>query len=192
VHDVQQTLAAYGYAALLPLAVFEGPVATVVAAFLAAQGTFEVGIVYGVVVLGDLIGDMLYYAIGRWPLRCLGTFSGKRAARLHQRIALLAPRIRERAGVMLLLGKLTHSAGFAVLLAAGAAHVPIRRFLLFNILGTLPKSLLLVALGYWFGWLAGGMQGDLRIAGAAGFVLSCGMLALLTRWLCLTPRGRRA
>jgi membrane protein DedA with SNARE-associated domain len=208
--EMQHYLAVYGYAALLPLAVVEGPAVTVFAAFLAAEGVFSLVAVYAVVVLGDLLGDMLYYAVGRWmigrwtrarpmgrPLmgrptdRDLGR-GGRWAARLRQRIDVLAPRIRTRAGAMLLFGKLTHSAGFAVLLAAGAAHVPIRRFLAYNLLGTLAKSLVLVLLGYWFGKLYASLQGDLQIAGMVGFVLVASALLLLVRRVLAGPDERGA
>lgn len=56
-----------------------------------------------------------------------------------------------RGGRTLLLGKLTHSMGFAVLAAAGAGHMRLGRFLWFNLIGTLPKTLMFVALGYGFG-----------------------------------------
>jgi membrane protein DedA with SNARE-associated domain len=188
--DMQHYLAVYGYAALLPLAVLEGPAVTVFAAFLAAEGVFSVVVVYAVVVVGDLVGDLLYYAAGRWLIerwtqRCPGEGGADRGrywtARLRRRVGELAPRIRTRAGAMLLFGKLTHSAGFAVLLAAGAARVPMRRFLAFNLLGTLPKSLVLVLLGYWFGRLYASLQGDLMIAGMVGFVVVGSALLLMAR-----------
>lgn len=228
--DMQHYLAVYGYAALLPLAVIEGPAVTVFAAFLAAEGVFSVAAVYVVVVIGDLLGDVVYYAIGRWMI---GRWTRRRPsgrpqdrgayraaergadcgvdrgtdrgadhgvrrgvehwmARLRRRVAALAPRIRTRAGAMLLFGKLTHSAGFAVLLAAGVARVPMRRFLAFNLLGTLPKSLVLVLLGYWFGKLYASLQGDLRIAGVVGFVLVSSALLLMARRMLADPNERGA
>lgn len=190
--ELQHLLAVYGYVALLPLAAVEGPAVTVFAAFLAAQGLLDLAAVYAIVVTGDLLGDVMYYAVGRWLLRGLVEHFGPRATRLRQRVWLLAPRIRARAGTMLLFGKLTHSAGFVVLLAAGAAHVPMRRFLLFNLLGTLPKSLLLVMLGYWFGWMFAQVEGDLRIAALVGFVLASFVLAMGARWLLDTPDRRGA
>jgi membrane protein DedA with SNARE-associated domain len=187
---LQHAVAVYGYVALLPLAVIEGPAVTVFAAFLAAQGLLDVGVVYAVVVLGDLLGDVLYYVAGRFLLQRLVTWHRAWATRLRHRVGVLAQRVRARAGAMLLFGKLTHSAGFAVLLAAGAAHVPIRRFLAYNFLGTLPKSLLFVVIGYWFGRLYLAVQGDLRIAGVIGFLLASGVLALAAkRLLTLDERG---
>jgi membrane protein DedA with SNARE-associated domain len=184
---VQHYLALYGYAALLPLMVIEGPAVTVIAAFLASQDLLDVWAVYAIAVLGDLIGDLLYYAAGRWTLQHLTDRPGRWATRLRHRVAQLAPRIRTRAGAMLLFGKLTHSAGFAVLLAAGAAHVSVRRFLLFNLAGTVPKSLLLVVVGYWFGRLYAATQSDLALASLAGFVLASSALLLFARRLLATP-----
>ena len=225
--EIQHYLAVYGYAALLPLAIIEGPAVTVFAAFLAAQGVFDVVGVYAIVVLGDLVGDVLHYAVGRWaaarwaakpraakPMaadlvasgwgaagrRATGRWptqpkSGRTSrwmASVRQRVEVLAPRIRTRAGAMLLFGKLTHSAGFAVLLAAGAAHVKLRRFMAFNLLGTLPKSLVLVLLGYWFGKLYGSLQGDLRIAGVLAFLLAGSGLLLAARYMLNAPDEREA
>jgi membrane protein DedA with SNARE-associated domain len=220
--EIQHYLAVYGYAALLPLAVIEGPAVTVFAAFLAAQGVFDVIGVYAIVVLGDLIGDVLYYAVGRWAAARWAAKRGlaergaaergaagpgaterrarrpeanrgsRWAARVRQRVEVLAPRIRTRAGAMLLFGKLTHSAGFAVLLAAGAAHVELRRFLAFNLLGTLPKSLVLVLLGYWFGKLYGSLQSDLRIAGVLTFLVVGSALLLVARRMLSAPDERGA
>ena len=188
---LQHAIAAYSYAALLPLAVIEGPAVTVLAAFLAAQGLLDAAAVYAIAVAGDLIGDMLYYATGRFLLRRLLDRPRAWAARLRHRVSVLAPRIRERAGAMLLFGKLTHSAGFVVLLAAGAAHVPFRRFMAYNVIGTLPKCLMFVAIGYWFGRLYLVLQGDLRVAGVVAFLLASGALALAARRL-LAPDGRGA
>jgi membrane protein DedA with SNARE-associated domain len=183
---------------------------------------FDVIGVYAIVVLGDLIGDVLYYAVGRWAAARWAAKRGlaergaaergaagpgaterrarrpeanrgsRWAARVRQRVEVLAPRIRTRAGAMLLFGKLTHSAGFAVLLAAGAAHVELRRFLAFNLLGTLPKSLVLVLLGYWFGKLYGSLQSDLRIAGVLTFLVAGSALLLVARRMLSAPDERGA
>lgn len=176
---MQHFLATYGYLALFPLAVLEGPVASVVAAFLASRGLLAVAPVFVVVVLADLVGDLLYYGAGRWLLGWLRQRRGAWAGRLLRRVERLAPRIRARAGSMLLFGKLTHSAGFAVLLAAGAAHVRLPRFLAFNLAGSLVKSAVLVAAGYWFGRLFSGLQGGLQTASLVGFVLLGGLLLVI-------------
>jgi membrane protein DedA with SNARE-associated domain len=195
--EMQHFLALYGYVALLPLTVIEGPAVTVFAAFLAAQGVFDVVGVYAIVVLGDLLGDLLYYAVGRWAAghwarQSVGNRDGCWLAEVRRRVSVLAPRIRTRAGAMLLFGKLTHAAGFVVLLAAGATRVDLRRFLAFNLLGTLPKSLVLVLLGYWFGKLYASLQGDLRIVGVLVFVLAASALLVAARRMMASPDERGA
>lgn len=176
---MQHYLAAYGYLALFPLALIEGPVASVFAAFLASRGVLELAPVYVILVVADLAGDMALYGAGRWLLGWLRARRGAWAHRLRDRVARLAPRIRARAGAMLLFGKLTHSAGFAVLLAAGAAHVRILPFLGFNLAGSLVKSAVLMAIGFWFGRVYAGLQGGLQTASLVGFVLVGGLLLLL-------------
>ncbi len=183
--SVQHFLAVYGYLALFPLAIVEGPVATVFAAFLAARGMLDIAAVFIVVVCADLVGDLLYYGAGRAMSKRLARRRPNQPdewrwlSRLRRRVVRLGPRIRDGAGPVLLFGKLTHSAGFAVLMAAGAAHVPLRTFLGYNLLATLPKSALLMVVGYWFGHLYTTLGAGLQVASVVMFVLAGGGLLLL-------------
>ena len=59
----------YGYALLFLGAVIEGPIITILGAFLASQGSFNIFFVFLAVVIGDLAGDALYYAIGYFSSR---------------------------------------------------------------------------------------------------------------------------
>ena len=73
-----------------------------------------------------------------------------------------------------------------------AARVDLRRFLAFNLLGTLPKSLVLVLLGYWFGKLYASLQGDLRIVGVLMFVLAVSALLVAASRMMAMPDERGA
>ncbi|WP_037087422.1 DedA family protein [Cereibacter sphaeroides] len=140
-------IAAHGIALVAPLALVEGPIVTIIAAWLAQRDLLDLRAVVAVVVLADLVGDALVYAAGRT--------GGDRVARLLRlrpaRVEALALRLRENAGRLLIGAKLTHAAGAAVLFAAGAARVPFGWFMLCNTAATLPKSLAFVALGWWAG-----------------------------------------
>jgi len=184
---LQHTLTLYGYAALLPLAILEGPAVTVLAGLLAAHGVLDLAIIYPIVVAGDLIGDVAHYAVGRWLPRVLSFHKWHWTKRLRDRAASTAPLVHVNAGKMLLIGKLTHSAGFAVLIAAGAVHVPLPRFLAWNFAGTLPKALVLLAIGYFFGQLWRASGDDIRIAAGAGFVLAAMALIVLARRFFVLP-----
>ena len=57
---------AYRYVILLPIAIIEGPIISVIAGFLVSIHAMEFWIVFGILVLGDVIGDMLLYGVCRW------------------------------------------------------------------------------------------------------------------------------
>ena len=142
----------YGYFLLFPIAVLEGPIISVIAGFLVLQGYFNILLVYAVMVVADLTGDFLYYGIGRFAKKSFldkwGHFIG-----LHtERLSVIEKHFEKGGGKTLLFGKLTHSVGFMILLAAGAARMPLKKFFWFNFLATLPKSLIFIGIGYFFGY----------------------------------------
>jgi len=100
----------------------------------------------------------------------------RRLGRNPDRLDRLTDHFRHRGGRILVLGKLTHSAGALVLTAAGAARMPVAPFLFFNLVATVPKSLALLALGICAGhaweridtWIANGSW----IALALGLLLA--------------------
>lgn len=143
-------LIAHGSVLILPLSVIEGPVVTIVTGFLAAQGYFDLRWALFLLVCGDLIGDVIYYWIGRTgitPLRVLGRRIGVRGTISPD----LQQQMKQNATRMLLIGKWTHSIGCLVLAGAGMLRVPLPRFLLVNLLATLPKSAVLLGAGYFAG-----------------------------------------
>jgi membrane protein DedA with SNARE-associated domain len=153
---LQQIIEAHGLALLFPLAVLEGPIVTVVAAWLARLGFMNIVAVYVVCVVSDLLGDAIYYALGRHglPLRWQ-----QRLGLTPQRRRTLKTQFRARGARILVIGKLTHSAGMAVLLAAGASRMPFGPFLLWNFLATLPKTLFFLLIGYVFGGASNRVDG---------------------------------
>lgn len=172
------TITQHGYAALLLAAIVEGPIATVIGAFLASQGLLDAVLVYAVAVAGDLIGDCICYGIGRsgWiALRRTSMGGSQQDGSKHRwrRFLTLARRLKTHAGRMLLFGKLTHSAGFLVLLTAGAVRIPVTAFLGYNLLGTLPKSALFMVIGYFFGTAYTEIDSYLAIASCLIFAAIC-------------------
>lgn len=170
----------YGLAIVAPIAVVEGPIVTVIAAWLASQGLMSLWAVVLVVILADLVGDFGFYALGRWGLGKLPVRWLERMRLTDARLAGLTQHFEGHGGRTLLLGKITHSAGFAVLVAAGMARMPLARFFWFNLLGTVPKSLLFVGLGYAFG--AAYTRIDSWIAGAS-LAMGVVIVALAVSWI---------
>jgi membrane protein DedA with SNARE-associated domain len=144
-------VASHGATILLPLSIVEGPIVTVLAGYASRLGVFQVVVAFGIVVLGDLVGDTLLYLLGR---RGLARIPARWLARLGlapDRVASMSAHFAEKGGRTLILAKITHSAGAVVLVAAGMARMPFWTFLWFNLLGTVPKSAVLLALGYVMG-----------------------------------------
>lgn len=140
----------YGYVVLFPLAIVEGPIVTIIAGALVSLGYMAFAPAYIVIILGDTVGDVIHYAIGRYggaPLvRKWGPFLGVKPAHLDS----LEESFKKHEAKSYLLGKLAHGVGGAVLVIAGLVRASFARFLGWNVLGTAVKSFALLLLGYYF------------------------------------------
>lgn len=173
-------VAKYGLAIVAPVAVIEGPIVTVIAAWLASQGLMSLWALAGVVIAADLVGDFGFYALGRWGLGRLPARWLARTGLTRDRLAGLTHHFDDHGGRTLVLGKVTHSAGFAVLAAAGMARMPLPRFFWFNLIGTVPKSLFFIGLGYGFGAAYTSIDG--WIAGAT-LAMGVVIVAFIASWI---------
>ena len=130
-------LIAHGSALILPLAVIEGPIVTIVTGFLTAQGYFDGYWVLPLLICGDVIGDIGYYWVGCAgiaPLGVVGRWLGVRGA--------LAPGLQH---------DLARRATWMLLIGSGLLRLPLRRFILVNLLASIPKSAVLFGAGFYFG-----------------------------------------
>jgi membrane protein DedA with SNARE-associated domain len=145
-------LTAYKYFFLFPVSIIEGPIITVLAGFLSSLGLLNLFFAYVAVVAGDIVGDSLYYLLGYYGkdgflLRGWGRSLGITKERLEQ----LEKHFEKHSGKTLIIGKLTHAVGIVALIAAGTARVPFWKFIWYNVIPTIPKSLVFLLIGYYFG-----------------------------------------
>ncbi|NOX40576.1 MAG: DedA family protein [Alphaproteobacteria bacterium] len=150
--SIVQLVETYGLWLIFVLAIIEGPIVTVIAAYVSALGRFDIYAVYALLVVADLVGDMIYYVIGRLGPRWLSPCWQARLGLSQQRLSSLEQHFDGHGGKTLVIGKLTHSAGLFILVAAGVSKMPVGRFLLFNLIGTLPKTAAFMAIGYSLGY----------------------------------------
>jgi membrane protein DedA with SNARE-associated domain len=148
---VMALIQGYGLLILAPFAIIEGPIATVLAAYLAHDGYMNVMAVYGVCVAGDLIGDVLLYLVGRYGAGRLPVAITSRLGMTAARKLAMTQHFSAKGGRTLMFAKFTHSAGLPILIASGMAQMNLTLFMLYNLLGTLPKTAILVLIGYYFG-----------------------------------------
>jgi membrane-associated protein len=124
---ISTMIAKYGVVMVIPLAIIAGPLVVIAAAYMARL-------------------SLLRSALDHLSLRFREKI-GASPARIKQ----ISEAFRTNGVRVLLITKLTQVGGFVILMGAGAAHMPFARFILINVVVSIPKSLALVAIGYYFG-----------------------------------------
>jgi membrane protein DedA with SNARE-associated domain len=178
--NVLQLIQSHGLWLLAPFAIVEGPIVTVIAAYLARLGYMNVWGVYAVCVVSDVVGDVMYYAIGRYgthllPERWLVWLGLNQARQLT-----LTDHFAHKGGRTLLFGKWTHSTGLPIMLASGLARMNFAAYLGYNIVGSIPKTALFVALGYFIGHAYASI--DTYIARISLGLLAVALAVILVIW----------
>lgn len=140
----------YKYILLFPIAVIEGPIISVIGGFLSSKMILIGWLAYAVLTVGDVTGDAIYYAIGRYGGRRLAERWGKFLRITPKRLAAAEIHFEKNGGKTLLFGK-TNAWGGVILIAAGISKMRFWKFIMYNLLGTMIKTLLLFLVGYYFG-----------------------------------------
>ncbi|MDO8407692.1 MAG: VTT domain-containing protein [bacterium] len=150
-NDIISLLETYKYLILFPLAIIEGPILTVIAGFLVSLGVMNIYIVYAIVVLGDIIGDALYYGIGRFGSGFLhrhGHWIGITSDRLERTKVLYHTHHFKS----VVLSKVVYGVGLIGMVVAGSLKMPYKRFMLAASLVSLAQSAILIIIGIFFGY----------------------------------------
>lgn len=146
-------LFAYRYLIILPLVVIEGPLVMLICGFLIRLGFFEFWLTYLLLVVGDLIGDVVWYYAGKWGARPIANRYGKYLGIAYEDIERFERFFEIHGTKILLISKLTMGFGLAsvTLVSAGAARVPMRSYLTLNLIGGFFWTGFLITIGYFFG-----------------------------------------
>jgi membrane protein DedA with SNARE-associated domain len=154
--NFQQTLMwviAHGYLIIFLVMCVEGPVTTAAAGFAAALGYFNPWIILSISILGDLIPDSFYYAVGyfgRGPVvEKAARYFGLNQARAD-RIEL---KLREHFGKTMVALKLTPVVPTFGFMLVGYLRLSFIKFTKYSSAVTVPKSITFLVLGYFFGRL---------------------------------------
>ena len=155
-----------------------------VAGFFAAQGLLDLDVVIATVAAGAAIGDSIGYELGRRlgrpGLLRYGTRFGLNQALISRADEFFA----RHGGASVFLGRFVGFARVLVPFLAGSSRMPYLRFLMYNALGAVLWSVVIVLLGFFLGqswrmaehWIG---RASAIIGGAIVFVLA---LAWLWRW----------
>lgn len=141
----------YKYLVIFPVTIIEGPIATILSGFLVSLKYLNGPFTYILLVVGDIIGDILHYLIGKhWGrerIKKWGRFLGYN----EKTEKFLENHFVHHKGKTFILSKISHGLGTAVQIAAGIARVDFWEFLWWNALATFPKTLILFLIGFYAG-----------------------------------------
>lgn len=152
ISEVLLILEHYKYFLIFPIMIIEGPIIAVISGFMAYLGFLNIFILYPLLVFGDLIGDSLYYAIGKYCsrfmwVRKLLSYMGYN----EKSEEFLKSHFEKHMAKTLLLAKLSHGLGGTVQVTAGIARVDFPPYISIELVGTMIKTLFLLVLGFYLG-----------------------------------------
>jgi membrane-associated protein len=154
----------YKYLVLLLSIIIEGPVVTMFAGLAVAGGYMNFWLAYTAILAGEVGGDVLYYALGYWGREKL-LLKYKWLARIFlPEVEKIERLFKKHPAKALIISKITHVIGLPFLIAAGIAKYNLARFSLYDFIATVPKSLALLAVGYFFSQAIASVERDLRTA----------------------------
>ena len=172
-------LSLWGYPTMLLLMTLEGPIVTIVAAFLSSLGYFNIFVVFGLSAAGDVLGDIVLYSIGY--------FGGQKILpRVESFLKIsqstsqkLRKQFNENSGRIIFYVKSTTGLSYITFITAGTLKMRLSKFVKFSILGGLVWSSLLDIIGYFFGYAAEKISEYIKYAGyiifAAAVILFFGI-----------------
>jgi membrane protein DedA with SNARE-associated domain len=143
----------YGYFAMLPLMIIEGPVVTIISAMLASLGAFSWLIVLLLSVIGDMLGDIILYGLGyKYGMHFVHGF-GKYMGITESLVQRMEKYFERHGGKTIFAVKSTTGLCWATWVAAGIVKMNFKKFVKYSFLGGVVWSGFLVAMGYFYGYL---------------------------------------
>jgi len=148
----------FGYAAVLIGTFFEGEAILIIAGFMAHQGYLGLGGVVAAAATGAMLGDQLYFHIGRWK--------GRGFVELRPRLN----RHSERVEALLRKHRLWLVPGFRFIYGMrtvtpfilGASQISAGLFLALNSIGAIAWAAIIGTAGYYFGVALESMLGQVK------------------------------
>jgi membrane protein DedA with SNARE-associated domain len=141
----------HGYPLMFLAMCIEGPTVTAAATFAATLGYFNPMFIFILSILGDVIPDAIYYAIGYFGRIKLVKRFGHKFGLTDARIEKMEKGIRTHGGRTVAVLKYTPVLSTPGLMLVGAMKMNWWKYLGFVFIVTLQKTLTFMLLGYFFG-----------------------------------------
>lgn len=144
--QIIQWVLIYKYYILFPVMVVEGPTITIIAGFLVSLGQLNFFLVLLAAVVANLVSDTILYAIGRWGRKWWKYFGLK-----PEKIQQVESHFERHKIKTLIFGKIALGIGNVALVAAGMGKMAYGKYIWINFLIEVPKSLIFLLVGFYFG-----------------------------------------
>jgi membrane-associated protein len=144
-------LTQYRYIVLFPLAIVEGPIITVIAGFLCILGFLNPLFVFPIIVSGDIVGDSLYYGLGRSVNNKFLQKIGSRVGINKDKIDSVTAFFNSNPSRTISLSKIVLGIGVAGLFLAGQTKIPYKKFLPICTLTSAVQCVVYLCIGILFG-----------------------------------------
>jgi len=162
------------YGIIVATACAEGPILSMIGGVLIKLGYFSFLPIYIALMAGDLIGDVIWYYIGRfYGHRFIARF-GKYFDLTEESVTKVTKIFHRYKHHILVISKITNGFGFALvtLMTAGMVKIPFWRYMLVNVIGQFVWTGLLLSVGYYFSGLYMTVDSILgKVSIIAGFCL---------------------
>ncbi len=145
----------YGYLALFIGTFLEGETILILAGFAAHRGYLDFDLVWLIAFFGGVIGDQVYFFIGRFRGQALIA----RYPKLQRRVNRITPYLEKYQDYVLIGFRFIYGFRTVTPFAIGISRIGARRFFLFNMVSGVIWALIFAAAGYLFGHAAEALFG---------------------------------
>lgn len=173
-------LQANGYAIMFILMVIEGPIVTYVAAFAASLGIFNVYYVLIISFLGNIIGDIVVFYMGRFGRRYVIERYVSHWLKA-KKIKKIRKYLKENPGKTIAVIKLTPGLPVPGVMLTGVSEIPFKTFLYYSSILCFGYSLTMTLLGFYSGIALGSLPKYIR--GAEYVIIGVLLFAIIIYYL---------
>jgi membrane protein DedA with SNARE-associated domain len=156
------------YFAIIAFASIVGPILAIIFGWLVHTGSVDFWPIYFALMIGDLVGDTVWYSVGAFAGHPFIRRFGKYLSITEEKVSKITLVFHKHKDSILIISKITNGFGFAIvtLVTAGIVKIPFKRYIAFNVMGQLVWTGILMTVGYFFGSLysdIGGWFGKLSV-----------------------------
>ncbi len=168
---ITQWVLSHGYFLMFMGMLVWGPPVTAAGAFGAALGYFNIWIVFILSLASNLLGDVIFYALGYWGRQEFIIKYGKYIGITKTRLRIFEKIAAEHTGKAMTIAKLVPLLALPGLVMMGITRVPMKIYVWWAIVIAVPSSLVYLLLGYYFGAVYDTIERYLHLGGIVIAVL---------------------